>query len=210
MFNFFVGVDMADFRVQSYTVKSKKLKKGTNVTFVLLADLHNKEYCQDNEVLLQAVKEQKPDGILIAGDMLVSDSKQSFLPAQQLVWKLQQLAPVYYGNGNHESRLHLRTGVYGDKYERFTWPLREAGVDFLENRSVVFPGADQKIRIHGYEMDLKYYGKFKQIPFREADLTDACGVPDFESFHILLAHNPVYFDHYADWGADLTVSGHLH
>ena len=25
-----------------------------------------------------------------------------------------------------------------------------------------------------------------------------------------LAHNPIYFDSYAWWGADLTVSGHLH
>ena len=36
------------------------------------------------------------------------------------------------------------------------------------------------------------------------------GIPDPEVFHILLAHNPVYFDTYAAWGADLTLSGHLH
>ena len=36
------------------------------------------------------------------------------------------------------------------------------------------------------------------------------GIPVPEAFHILLAHNPVYFDTYAAWGADLTLSGHLH
>ena len=30
------------------------------------------------------------------------------------------------------------------------------------------------------------------------------------AYHILLAHNPVYFKQYAAWGADLTLSGHLH
>ena len=41
-------------------------------------------------------------------------------------------------------------------------------------------------------------------------LREKFGIPDPEAFHILLAHNPVYFDTYAAWGADLTLSGHLH
>ena len=36
------------------------------------------------------------------------------------------------------------------------------------------------------------------------------GTPDREKFQLLIAHNPVYFDAYADWGADLVVSGHVH
>lgn len=31
-----------------------------------------------------------------------------------------------------------------------------------------------------------------------------------DKFSILLAHNPEYFKSYAKWGADLTVSGHIH
>jgi hypothetical protein len=31
-----------------------------------------------------------------------------------------------------------------------------------------------------------------------------------EEFSILIAHNPDYFDDYARWGADLTLSGHIH
>ena len=31
-----------------------------------------------------------------------------------------------------------------------------------------------------------------------------------ESFQVLIAHNPQYFQEYAGWGADLTVSGHVH
>ena len=41
-------------------------------------------------------------------------------------------------------------------------------------------------------------------------LREKFGIPDPEAFHILLAHNPVYFDTYAAWGADLTLSGHYH
>lgn len=36
------------------------------------------------------------------------------------------------------------------------------------------------------------------------------GRPDPEKFSLLIAHNPDFFETYADWGADLVVSGHVH
>ena len=33
---------------------------------------------------------------------------------------------------------------------------------------------------------------------------------DEESYGVLLAHNPDYFEQYAGWGADLVLSGHVH
>ena len=41
-------------------------------------------------------------------------------------------------------------------------------------------------------------------------LASLIGRPDPDSFHILLAHNPDYFPRYAEWGADLVLSGHVH
>ena len=38
----------------------------------------------------------------------------------------------------------------------------------------------------------------------------ALGKPDEKRFSILLAHSPVFFEEYAAWGADLTLSGHFH
>lgn len=64
--------------------------------------------------------------------------------------------------------------------------------------------------VYGYELPLSFYKKFRQLPFEGQDLREKFGIPDPEAFHILLAHNPVYFDTYAAWGADLTLSGHLH
>ena len=29
-------------------------------------------------------------------------------------------------------------------------------------------------------------------------------------YNILLSHNPLYYPAYRDWGADLTLSGHIH
>ena len=36
------------------------------------------------------------------------------------------------------------------------------------------------------------------------------GDPDESRFNILLAHNPDYFKNYVKWGADMTLSGHVH
>ena len=44
---------------------------GEETKFVLLSDLHNKVYGKHNKRLLYAITKQRPDAILIAGDMLV-------------------------------------------------------------------------------------------------------------------------------------------
>ena len=202
---------MAGFRIQSYRIKTGKLRSGRALTFVMLADLHNKEYGQGNEDLIRAVKAQKPDGVLIAGDMLVGNTQHSFLPAQRLVLALQEQAgPVYYGNGNHESRMRIQTEIYGNRYEEYMEPLRRAGVRVLSNEGTPFESKGCRVWIHGFEMDLSYYGKFGEQPLKTEALKEALGELKSKDYQILLAHNPVYFAQYAAWGADLTLSGHLH
>ena len=48
---------------------------------VVIAVLHNKQYGRDNESLLCAIREQKPDFILIAGDILTASPGKTMKPA---------------------------------------------------------------------------------------------------------------------------------
>lgn len=181
------------------------------MTFVLLSDLHNKSYGADNERLAAAILRQKPDAVLVAGDMLVGQPGCSFLPTLNLFEKLfEAQLPVYYANGNHEYRMRIYPETYGTMYEDYTGELKRLGVHLLENAKTGFEKNGQRVVIHGFELDKKYYRKLSQPPFEDRELLEALGEPDREAYNILLAHNPVYFDHYARWGADLTVSGHLH
>ena len=41
-------------------------------------------------------------------------------------------------------------------------------------------------------------------------LEDTLGKSDIRKCNLLIAHNPDYFSEYAKWGADLTLSGHVH
>ena len=58
----------------------------------------------------------------------------------------------------------------------------------------------------------EYFEKFNRYVFEESQIEDALGKCEQAPglYNILLAHNPVYFKQYAAWGADLTLSGHLH
>ena len=95
-------------------------------------------------------------------------------------------------------------------YADYTESLRELGVVFLENEKTAFEAAGLSMDIYGFELEEFYYQKFCWADLQEEELERILGKPDEEHYNILLAHNPVHFHAYARWGADLTVSGHLH
>lgn len=202
---------MSDFKTFYYELKTAKLPAERELTFILMADLHNHIYGPDNERLLAAIEAQRPDAILVAGDMLISNTKQSFEPALALFQRLgEKKFPVFYGNGNHEHRLRMHPEIYGGMYQEYTDGLRACGVKILENKRAIFAARDCQVSIYGFDLDLRFYQRMNREHFREQELLDAFGKPDSTKYNILLAHNPVYFEQYADWGADLTLSGHLH
>lgn len=118
--------DVHRFVTVEYRIPCRGLKK--SCCFVMLSDLHNKQFGEHNGRLLEAVEECRPDGVLIAGDMLTSQVSGSFAPALETVSALAEKYPVYYANGNHEYRVKTDTERYEDRYERYAKQLRRAGV----------------------------------------------------------------------------------
>lgn len=198
------------FQTVHYQVNSKKIRSST--TIVMLADLHNHLYGEENQILLEAIDKEEPDFICIAGDMLIGNPRKPFTNGQKTVMALAERYPVFYGLGNHESRMMHEKEIYGNLYECFMEPLREMGVKVLVNETVTCQVGETEFRICGYDLPMKYFEKFNHYVFEESRLSDVLGACHAEekSYRILLAHNPVYFPEYAAWGADLTLSGHLH
>jgi predicted MPP superfamily phosphohydrolase len=205
--------DIHNFVVRRYEVKTDKIKG--DITFVLLADLHSYTYGKDNERLIKAIDEIKPDGILCAGDMMVGrnakDSEDAFKPGAKLLKNMASKYPVYVANGNHEHNIKISTGTYGNLYDRYKSSLTRAGVTYLDNESALF--SDKNIRITGLDIEQEYFRKVVKKKMDDDYLNRKLGelkAGDREKFQILIAHNPQYFPEYAKWGADLTVSGHVH
>jgi predicted MPP superfamily phosphohydrolase len=229
-------VDGSRFVVVHYQMSSPKIRKPFRC--VVLADLHNKQFGRENQVLLDAIRAEKPDSILVAGDMLTAKSGEEYTPVKEFLETLAGSYPIYYANGNHEQRLKYHiTGRHGsDKYSNETYsngknsngtndnvtngyidesyeeayqtPLEKVGVEFLENRHLSL--GDTGISLFGLEMDHDFYHKKHNLLMNESYLSRILGHPDPDEYVVLLAHNPEYFPQYEKWGADLVLSGHIH
>lgn len=198
--------DSNRFVTRTYEIRSGKLTKPCK--FVLLADLHNKSFGKGNDRLLAAIREIGPDAVVVAGDMLTAERGEDFTNALALMEGLTKSYPVYYGMGNHEYRLGLYPERYPGMYEGYTDGLKKAGIEPLINETAYLPAWN--IAVCGAQIDRDYYRHFRRAPMEPSYLRKLLGTPDRETFQLLIAHNPVYFDAYADWGADLVVSGHVH
>ena len=189
-----------------YRLSSDKISKP--VKFVVLSDLHDQKYDGDNAGLIQAIEEEAPDAVLVAGDMLTALAERE-KTAEALIEKLSRKYRVYYGLGNHEAKMKWNREKFGEHlYETYLNDIRETGVKVLINES-----ADMEecpVRIYGVDIAEIYYKRFKQVPMADDYVERKLGQADSRYFNILLAHNPMYFENYAKWQPDLVLSGHVH
>ena len=205
--------ELNTFRVRRYRIShshydTKTLERDMKIVF--LSDLHGKVYGKDNKSLLDAVRAQQPDLILAGGDMVVRGNEKTVKTGIKFMQKLAQIGPVYCANGNHEQKMKADPERYKGQYEIYKTKLQEAGIHVLENDRVDLEILNLPITITGLELPLSCYGHFKEYPLQSCEIQRILGKCDKSRYQILLAHNPVYMKQYKQWGADLTLSGHLH
>ena len=208
--------ELHHFRVTHYTIESQKFKGfSRDLNLIFLSDLHNRVYGEKNEPLLQAIRNEKPDLILIGGDMLVGKEDASYDIALDFTSQLPEIAPVLYATGNHEQRMREKPEIYQAAYADYRQQLKDRGVLFLENGSCRIEAGTVLLEISGMELPSASYKKLKKLPIQASDIAeylhkDSVSVTEDSVYRILLAHNPAYMNAYKGWGADLILSGHLH
>ncbi len=201
--------DTHSFVVRNYEISTDKIQG--DYTFVLLSDLHGYVFGKDNDKLIDAIRKTEPDAVLCAGDMFTAHEIKGRIQYEAGLHVLSELAadyPVYMGNGNHEYKIKTFRRQFGNLFDRYRSMLNKAGVITLENDSITVEGTN--IRISGLDLNYDY---FRKVVKREMDpglVERLLGRADSHAFQVLIAHNPIYFQEYSDWGADLTVSGHVH
>lgn len=199
------------FKTEYYEITSGKIPEAFDgFRFVMLSDLHNYDFDKGNRKLLEQIKALQPDVVMIAGDMIDAHPGADMTVALRFVRDLCERWPVYFGNGNHEQRIRLYPETYGDMNEIWSEGIQHENLHLLCNRHLELDRNGSSICIHGLEMDRRYYKRFRKTPMASDYLEKELGPCDKDKFNLLLAHNPLYFDEYADWGADLVLSGHVH
>lgn len=197
--------------ITGYTIETEKFSEGfSGFKFVILSDLHSNCYGIDLHGLNRRIRSERPDAVLIAGDMFNAHINDK---PERVINYLSVLAghyPVFFALGNHEYRMKICTEVFGERYYEIRERLSEAGVVFLEDETVTLEKEGERLMLSGVEIDYCFYGKTSRAEMGPGLMDKHLGAPDTRFYNLLLAHNPDFFDRYAQWGADLTVSGHLH
>ncbi len=204
---------MADFKVTRYRIRIDLDGNSPSSPFsvVFLSDLHDASYGRENERLLQEIRNQDPEAVFVGGDMIVGSRPPQTHAAVSLMDELTKRYPVYCANGNHEYRLREQPEKYGEAYTAYSEKIRSFGVHLLENDCEKLQIRRMRFTVWGFELPQKYYSRrLGKMAFRPDEIEETLGRPEDDSFHILLAHNPAYFDAYAAWGADLVLAGHYH
>ena len=201
---------MGTIRRSHYQIR-QRARKGQapgSARIAVLADLHNRVYHCDVPTLIRAIQEENCDAVLSAGDLVVM--KGDLFATDQAIRLCSELArmmPVFLANGNHETRMER---LHAAKYLRYEEALKESGVICLHNTCMEAVLKDLPVCIAGLELDRRYFrNKFHKDLYME-EIRERIGPGRPDRFQILLAHHPKYFPVYAKWGADLTLSGHLH
>lgn len=165
-----------------------------------ISDLHNKSFGKNQQYLLNKIKEENPNIIIITGDLIDSRRYNEYI-AMQFVKEAVKVAPVYYVTGNHE----IRSG----KFKGLEKKLVSTGVNVLRNDWEKIDINGQSIIIVG--VDDPYTGiRYREPVVINEYLRKATEGLDDDSFKILLSHRPEKINAYAKFGFDLVFSGHAH
>lgn len=200
---------MKKFKTTFYKIESEKIKN-QGIKIAVITDLHNVELGKNNKDLLNKIRIELPDMILIAGDLVLGKPSVSCKIAYCFLKEAVKIAPVFYGLGNHEQRMKEKPEIYGEEYLRFERQVRSLGVVFLENETQELEVRGEKILISGLLPPYHYYRKGKGDLLKCEEIETLLGNASKNQFQILLAHTPKYGDSYLEWGADVTFSGHYH
>lgn len=171
-----------------------------NIKILQISDLHNKSYGKENVTLLKAIDKITPDYIFLTGDML-SSKDTYFSTFYNLVSKIGPKYECYYIVGNHE------LDFSNEQLENLYATLESYEIKVLDNEKVELLKGNEKINLYGMWYNPKYY---MQEDFKLDIMEKIMKKAEENAFNILLTHNPDDFEIYANWGADLTFSGHVH
>lgn len=183
------GVTQYDVAIDGGKVPAEGLR------FALVTDLHSCRYGAEGRALVEALKAQKPDAVLLSGDIF--DDRLPDDNAKAVLAAIARDIPCFYVFGNHEH--------WSERIPEMREILLAAGVTVLvgEVKTVKIRGA--AIDICGID-DPTYMSDDEWL----AQVASVASASNPSRLRILLSHRPEYSAVYEKHSFDLVVSGHLH
>ena len=161
----------------------------------VISDLHGKEFGEDNEKLIDYVRDLEPDLIAVTGDLIHDQAQMAMV--RPVAKGLASIAPTYYVTGNHE----WAAKVVPELEEL----LEACGINVLSNEYVMLTEGGDQIALLGAE-DSNGYADQMTV----GELADQVRQEQGDVYTILLSHRNNHYDQYQQARVDLTLAGHAH
>ncbi len=183
--------------LRRYSVDTGKLT--APVKIVLLSDLHSYIYGENQEILIEKIKNENPDIIALSGD--IADDVVPIDGTKILLEGIKDIAPCYYVIGNHE--------YWSDEIEDILEIFYDNGVTVLRDEMVEIDTAGGRVIIAGInDPAWKKYSKIGKTDEQRSELFADISESKYPT--VLLAHRPENTEIYEKYGFDLILSGHVH
>lgn len=180
-----------------YTITSDKIN--TPMRIALITDLHSCKYGAGQKTLIDAVDKEKPDVILLGGDIfddeIPDENTKTFLTA------MAKRYPCYYVTGNHE--------YWSRRVDEMLAWLDANGIEYIGGKTIRTAVNGNEISLSGLNDpdEARYTGEGVGMV---AELERAKNERDDTAFTMLLTHRPSFVNLYKDAGFDLILAGHAH
>lgn len=168
------------------------------VRLAVLTDFHECDYGEGGQTLIDAVCAERPDVVLMAGDMFADGGDYAY--AASLMSALAAEYPCYYVTGNHE--------YWTNEVDRLIDIVQRCGVTVLNMDSALIEVNGQPLQICG--IPDPYAQNYGGAPSTREQLQRTVREAEADAFTLLMAHRPELIETYADYGFDLVLSGHAH
>jgi len=168
---------------------------------VQVSDLHNTEFGKGSVHLLEKIRNQNPDIIVVTGD-LIDRRRYNLEVAMNFISEALKIARVYYVNGNHEG--------WSNKYDEIIAALQKTAVINLSDDSVLLKKNGRSIKLLGLSDPSFYSEEYSHTVNTDnmvENLQKHCGS---EYYEILLSHRPDLINIYSRYDVDLVFCGHAH
>lgn len=191
----------------NYSIITNEINNSVNLA--IISDLHDNQIGDNNKDLINQINSLSPDIILVVGDIVNSDSKDSKI-VTNLMKQLSRDNQVFYSLGNTDID-YIESGTSDLVKE-----LENIGVTVLDNEYKDININGNNIRIGGmyaYAFGLNDNNDVDKDTMEEGVFDFLTDFQDTDNYKIMMAHRPdsfIFGNASQVWNIDLVVSGHNH
>lgn len=183
-------------KVEHIKVEVNNLPKELNgLKIAHISDVHLPKNASNIEVIVNKVKQQRPDIIVMTGDLIDASADLKTCGLDRLCKGLSGITKTYAVTGNHE--------IWNGNLNEWTNILTKNKVEVLDNETKTYTKDNKSITVIGL-MEGSEYKMISGDGIKNSNATP----------RILLAHSPELFSSYSsdlnNISPDIVFSGHAH